>query len=63
MSFKVKVLKAFKIANNCHIKTCWSLNQTEVVILKIPWSVSLKTLCSLSVGFETSKGKDFPVLR
>ena len=36
-SFKVKVLKMFKISSNCHIKTCPSLKRRT--ILKIPSTV------------------------
>ena len=43
-SFKVKVLKTFKISTDCHMKTCWSLKRRA--ILKIRGTVFRKNLCS-----------------
>ena len=30
----VKVLKTFRISNDCHIKTCWSLKRRAINIIK-----------------------------
>ena len=60
--FKVKVLKTFKIATDCYIKTCRSLKRR--VILKIPSIAFQKNLCSFCwLQNETSTKNPFPVLR
>ena len=40
ISFKIKVLKAFKISSDCHLKTCRSFKQR--VILKILSTIFLE---------------------
>ena len=47
--FKVKVFKTFKISNDCHKKTCWSLKRRAV--LKI-LSTAFLEIYTFSVGFK-----------
>ena len=47
--FKVKVLKAFKISTDCHIKTCRSLNKGLYWKSLVPF---FRRTYALSVGFK-----------